>query len=182
MKIHHTSYQLSELVVSVRFLFGLSLHHVQEFHREEACGHGHKEHRLRTRTTFCRYDSSCFCSYTASRLLFGGFVSLVKRQRIYFLWQNSKFDLCRSPFIFNSGKLPFDLCQRYVEGIVLINDEEIKAAVSTLYRSGLVVEPSGSAAFAAIVNNKIPDLEEKNVVCILSGGNIGKDELANFQD
>lgn len=32
MKIHHTSYQLSELVVSVRFLFGLSLHHVQEFH------------------------------------------------------------------------------------------------------------------------------------------------------
>ncbi|XP_078137519.1 L-threonine ammonia-lyase-like isoform X3 [Sander vitreus] len=80
------------------------------------------------------------------------------------------------------GTLPFELCQRYVEGIVLINDEEIKAAVSTLYRSGLVVEPSGSAAFAAIVNNKIPELEGKNVVCILSGGNIGKDELANFSD
>ncbi|KAK1906215.1 Phenylserine dehydratase [Dissostichus eleginoides] len=52
-----------------------------------------------------------------------------------------------------AGKLPFELCQRYVEGIVLINDEEIKAAVSTLYNSGLVVE---------------------------AGGNIGKDELANF--
>lgn len=74
------------------------------------------------------------------------------------------------------------MCQRYVEGIVLINDEEIKAAVSTLYRCGLVVEPSGSAAFAAIVSNKIPELEGKNVVCILSGGNIGKDELANFPD
>ncbi|KAI9516943.1 hypothetical protein NQZ68_011420 [Dissostichus eleginoides] len=79
-----------------------------------------------------------------------------------------------------AGKLPFELCQRYVEGIVLINDEEIKAAVSTLYNSGLVVEASGCAAFAAIVNNKIPGLEGKNVVCILSGGNIGKDELANF--
>lgn len=79
-----------------------------------------------------------------------------------------------------AGKLPFELCQRYVEGIVLINDEEIKAAVSTLYSSGLVVEASGCAAFAAIVNNKIPGLEGKNVVCILSGGNIGKDELANF--
>ncbi|XP_034718882.1 L-threonine dehydratase catabolic TdcB [Etheostoma cragini] len=81
-----------------------------------------------------------------------------------------------------AGTLPFELCQRYVEEIVLINDEEIKAAVSTLYRSGLVVEPSGSAAFAAIVNSKIPELEGKNVVCILSGGNIGKDELANFPD
>lgn len=72
------------------------------------------------------------------------------------------------------------MCQRYVEGIVLINDDEIKAAVSSLYRSGLVVEPSGCAAFAAIVNDKIPELEGKTVVCILSGGNIGKDELVNF--
>ncbi|XP_030005223.1 uncharacterized protein LOC115429698 [Sphaeramia orbicularis] len=81
-----------------------------------------------------------------------------------------------------AGKLPYELCQRYVEGIVLVSDEEIKAAVSILYKSGLVVEPSGSAAFAAIINNKIPELEGKKVVCILSGGNIGKDELANFPD
>ncbi|XP_031721466.1 uncharacterized protein LOC116393354 [Anarrhichthys ocellatus] len=79
-----------------------------------------------------------------------------------------------------AGTLPFELCQRYVEGIVLINDEEIKAAVSTLYRSGLVVEPSGCTAFAAIVNDKIPELEGKSVVCILRGENIGKDELVNF--
>lgn len=81
-----------------------------------------------------------------------------------------------------AGRLPYELCQRYVEGIVLVSDEEIEAAVSTLYRSGLVVEPSGSAAFAAIVNNKIPELEGKDVVCILTGGNIGKAELMNFQD
>lgn len=90
-------------------------------------------------------------------------------------------DIC-FPLLCNPGKLPYELCQRYVEAIVLVNDEEIKAAVSTLYRSGLVVEPSGSAAFAAIVNNKIPELEGKNVVCVLSGGNVGKDELANFPD
>ncbi|XP_028256631.1 uncharacterized protein LOC114432667 [Parambassis ranga] len=81
-----------------------------------------------------------------------------------------------------AGKLPYELCQRHVEEIVLVSDEEIKAAVSTLYRSGLVVEPSGSAAFAAIINNKIPKLEGKDVVCILSGGNIGKDELTHFPD
>ncbi|XP_047430642.1 phenylserine dehydratase isoform X2 [Mugil cephalus] len=81
-----------------------------------------------------------------------------------------------------AGRLPYELCRRYVEGIVLVSDEEIAAAVSALYRSGFVVEPSGSAAFAAIVNDRIPELEGKNVVCILSGGNIGKDELANFPD
>lgn len=82
----------------------------------------------------------------------------------------------------SAGRLPFELCQLYVEQIVLVSDGEIKAAVSALYRAGLVVEPSGSAAFAALVNNKIPDLEGKKVVCILSGGNVGKDELANFPD
>uniref|UniRef100_A0A8D3BBZ9 L-serine deaminase n=1 Tax=Scophthalmus maximus TaxID=52904 RepID=A0A8D3BBZ9_SCOMX len=76
----------------------------------------------------------------------------------------------------------FYLIIRYVEAIVLVSDEEIKAAVTVLYGSGLVVEPSGSAAFAAIVNNKIPELEGKSVVCILSGGNVGKDELANYPE
>lgn len=63
---------------------------------------------------------------------------------------------------------------------MLVTDEEIKAAVSTLYRAGLVVEPSGSAAFAALVNNRIPDVAGRNVVVILSGGNISTDEMANF--
>ncbi|XP_077356415.1 L-threonine dehydratase catabolic TdcB-like [Festucalex cinctus] len=81
-----------------------------------------------------------------------------------------------------AGKLPYELCQRYVEEIVLVSDDDIKAAVSTLYRAGLVVEPSGSAAFAAIAAAKIPRLEGRDVVCVLSGGNIGKDEFANFPD
>uniref|UniRef100_A0A4W4G6V0 L-serine deaminase n=1 Tax=Electrophorus electricus TaxID=8005 RepID=A0A4W4G6V0_ELEEL len=61
---------------------------------------------------------------------------------------------------------------KYVEEIVLVTDEEIKSAVSTLYKAGLVVEPSGCAALAALVNGKIPDVTGKNVVVVLSGGNI----------
>uniref|UniRef100_A0A3B3C8D4 L-serine deaminase n=1 Tax=Oryzias melastigma TaxID=30732 RepID=A0A3B3C8D4_ORYME len=79
-----------------------------------------------------------------------------------------------------SARLPYELCRRFVERIVLVSDGEIKEAVSTLYKAGLVVEPSGTAAFAAVVNGKIPDLEGRRVVCILSGGNIGKDELVTF--
>ncbi|XP_063073292.1 L-threonine ammonia-lyase [Engraulis encrasicolus] len=81
-----------------------------------------------------------------------------------------------------AGALPFALCQNYVEDIVLVTDEEIKRAVSTLYRAGLVVEPSGSAAFAAFANDRIPNIAGKTVVLIVSGGNIGKDELQNFPD
>ncbi|XP_016312909.1 L-threonine dehydratase catabolic TdcB-like [Sinocyclocheilus anshuiensis] len=81
-----------------------------------------------------------------------------------------------------AGSLPYELCQKYVENIVLVTDEEIKSAVAILYRAGLVVEPSGTAAFAAVTNDKIPDINGKNVVVILSGGNIGKDELSNFPD
>ncbi|XP_072530322.1 L-threonine ammonia-lyase [Salminus brasiliensis] len=81
-----------------------------------------------------------------------------------------------------AGALPYVLCQKYVEEIVLVTDEEIKSAVSSLYRAGLVVEPSGSAAFAAIVNGRIPDITGKSVVVVLSGGNIGKDELTSFPD
>ncbi|XP_064175618.1 L-threonine ammonia-lyase [Anguilla rostrata] len=80
------------------------------------------------------------------------------------------------------GRVPYALCRRYVEEIVLVSDEEIKSAVSTLYRSGFLVEPSGAAAFAAVANDRIPDIAGKTVVLILSGGNIGKDELAHFPD
>ncbi|KAJ3612427.1 hypothetical protein NHX12_020703 [Muraenolepis orangiensis] len=83
----------------------------------------------------------------------------------------------------SAGALPYQLCRRHVDQMVLVSDEEIKAAVSVLYRSGLVVEPSGAAAFAAVLaGDRIPDVAGRSVVCILSGGNMGKDELANFPD
>ncbi|CAL8385666.1 unnamed protein product [Gadus morhua 'NCC'] len=83
----------------------------------------------------------------------------------------------------SAGSLPYQLCRRHVDQIVLVSDEEIRAAVSALYRSGLVVEPSGAAAFAAVLaGDRIPDLAGRSVVCILSGGNMGKDELARFPD
>lgn len=70
------------------------------------------------------------------------------------------------------GALPYAICQKYVEEIVLVTDDEIKSAVSALYEAALVVEPSGAAAFAALVNNRIPDIAGRNVVVILSGGNV----------
>ncbi|XP_066580037.1 L-threonine ammonia-lyase [Amia ocellicauda] len=81
-----------------------------------------------------------------------------------------------------AGDLTYRICQQHVEGIVLVSEEQIEAAVSTLYRAGLVVEPAGAAAFAALAEDKIPDAAGKSVVVVLSGGNVGKEELMHFPD
>uniref|UniRef100_A0A3B3S8C7 L-serine deaminase n=1 Tax=Paramormyrops kingsleyae TaxID=1676925 RepID=A0A3B3S8C7_9TELE len=73
--------------------------------------------------------------------------------------------------------LPYRICRQFVQEIVLVSDEQIMAAVADLYQAGFVVEPSGAASFAALANGKIPDVAGKKVVLVLSGGNVGMDEL-----
>jgi len=53
--------------------------------------------------------------------------------------------------------------------------------VKTFFNAGLVVEPSGAAAFAALQANKIPDvMPGNNVVVMVTGGNITPEELCHL--
>lgn len=53
--------------------------------------------------------------------------------------------------------------------------------MQTFFHAGLVVEPSGAAAFAALQSNKIPDvLPGSNVVVMVTGGNVTPEELCNL--
>ncbi|MFQ5886493.1 MAG: threonine/serine dehydratase [Anaerolineae bacterium] len=75
------------------------------------------------------------------------------------------------------GKLPLELIKGRVEEIVLVTEEEIRAAVLALLESDqLVVEGSGAVGVAALLFEKV-DLRGKKVVAILSGGNIDADLL-----
>ena len=70
------------------------------------------------------------------------------------------------------GVNTFDLCSRYVDQIVTVNDDEIAAAILALIeQQKLVAEGAGAAAVAAAMYNRLP-LEGKKVVCLVSGGNI----------
>jgi len=70
------------------------------------------------------------------------------------------------------GKLPFELIKGRVEEIVIVTEEEIRAAVLALLESDqLVVEGSGAVGVAALLFEKV-DLKGKKVVALLSGGNI----------
>lgn len=70
------------------------------------------------------------------------------------------------------GSFTYELCSRYVDEIVTVNDDEISAAILALMEQHkLVTEGAGAAAVAAAMFGKI-DLQGKKAVCILSGGNI----------
>ena len=62
--------------------------------------------------------------------------------------------------------------KQYVDRVVTVSDDEIASAVLLLLeRCKQVVETSGAAPLAAVLNNKV-DVKGKKVVCVLSGGNI----------
>lgn len=70
------------------------------------------------------------------------------------------------------GTLTYELCQKYVDEIVTVTDDEISAAILTLMeQQKLVTEGAGAAAVAAVMFNKV-DVKGKKTVCVLSGGNI----------
>ena len=71
------------------------------------------------------------------------------------------------------GDLTYALCQKYVDGIVTVTDDEIALAILTLLeQQKLIAEGAGAVPVAAVMNGKIPDMRGKNVCCLVSGGNI----------
>ncbi len=70
------------------------------------------------------------------------------------------------------GDLTYEICQKYVDEIVTVTDDEIAAAILALMEQHkLVTEGAGAVSVAAAMFNKV-DVRGKKVVCLLSGGNI----------
>ena len=70
------------------------------------------------------------------------------------------------------GDITVELINRYADGVVTVSDSEIADAILMLIeRCKQIVEPAGATPLAAVLHGKI-DVEGKNVVCVMSGGNI----------
>ncbi len=70
------------------------------------------------------------------------------------------------------GNLTFEFCKNYVDEIITVSDDEIASAVLLLMeKEKIVSEGSGALSVAAIMFDKI-SLSNKNIVCVVSGGNI----------
>jgi threonine dehydratase len=71
------------------------------------------------------------------------------------------------------GTTTFGLIERHVDELVLVEEEEIASAILLLLeREKTVAEGAAASTVAAVVNGHVSGLEGKNVVLVLSGGNI----------
>jgi threonine dehydratase len=70
------------------------------------------------------------------------------------------------------GKLTFDIAQRCVDEVVLVQEEEMLRAIRLLFEwEHLLAEPAGAAALAALLYHHRP-LPDEKVVVIVSGANV----------
>ena len=71
------------------------------------------------------------------------------------------------------GSFTFPIVQRNVDEIALVSEEDIFAAVRSLFEAKLVVEPSGATSLAAVFKAHRDGYRFTGpVVCVLSGGNV----------
>ncbi|MCL4315093.1 MAG: threonine ammonia-lyase [Candidatus Thermoplasmatota archaeon] len=69
------------------------------------------------------------------------------------------------------GKLNIEIIKKYVDEIVTVSDETMAYALFRLLeRNKILVEPSGAAPLAALMENRV-NVKGKKVVLVLSGGN-----------
>ena len=71
------------------------------------------------------------------------------------------------------GRLTFEIVKKNVDSIVLIDDSAIvKTMFLLMERSKIVSEPTGAAALAYVISKKKGNIGGKNLVSIISGGNV----------
>ena len=71
------------------------------------------------------------------------------------------------------GENTFRYVNEYVDDVVTVTDDQISSAILALIeQQKLIAEGAGAASVAAVMFDKIPDIKDKNVVCLVSGGNI----------
>jgi threonine dehydratase len=78
------------------------------------------------------------------------------------------------------GEITFAINGKLLAGGVAASDEEVGAAMAFAFRElKLVVEPGGAVGLAALLSGRL-DAQGKNVVIVLSGGNVDADLYAKL--
>ena len=80
------------------------------------------------------------------------------------------------------GDLTFEMCRKYVDGVITVSEEEIAQAILLLMeKHKMVAEGAGAVSVAAAMQNKV-DIKGKKVVCVISGGNVDVNILDRILD
>ena len=78
------------------------------------------------------------------------------------------------------GELNFEIVNKFIDDIVLVDDEEIKEGMKFLFNEcKIVAEGAGASSIAAVRGGKIKD-KNKKIVCIITGGNISAEKFSKI--
>lgn len=79
------------------------------------------------------------------------------------------------------GALTFPILKERVTGILLVSDDEVRAAVRFLaLRAHIVTEPTGAVGAAAVLSGRLPLPRGARVGVVLSGGNVDPELLIDL--
>lgn len=85
----------------------------------------------------------------------------------------ARFTLADGLAVAQAGENTFEIAVSLVDRVVTVREEELALAILRLAESEkAVVEGAGAAPLAALLSGELPELAEKKVVLLLSGGNI----------
>ncbi|MCM3638144.1 threonine/serine dehydratase [Sporosarcina luteola] len=78
------------------------------------------------------------------------------------------------------GDLTFPVLEKYLDDMVLVSEDEIRQAFSfILERTKQLIEPSSATTIAAAMFNKL-NIQGKNIVTVISGGNVDLDKVHQY--
>ena len=100
-------------------------------------------------------------------------------------YHHDDFTLADGTDVAMPGSLTFPIVDKLVDEIVLVNEEEIAQAMKDLLqRTKIVAEGAGALPTAALEAHKVDDkyIKGKNVVGLVSGGNVDLDRVSHIID
>jgi len=103
--------------------------------------------------------------------------SLAKGERISIPVPDTIADGARTQ---SPGAITFPVVQTHAAGIVTVGDDEIRAAMRFAFeRMKLVIEPTGAAGLAAVLNHRLPHHYDR-IGIIITGGNVDPEKFGAF--
>jgi len=109
---------------------------------------------------------------------FSDYAKSLKCMKIIKNNMNNK-SICDSLLAIEPGKLTFNINSKLLRKGLTVTDKQVLKAINYAYKNlGLIIEPGGVVALAAILNNKT-NIKKKTVIAVLSGSNIDQFILKN---
>ena len=85
--------------------------------------------------------------------------------------------ICDSLLAKEPGKITFSINKKLINKGLVVNDKEVLKAMNyALFNLGLVLEPGGAVALAALIEEKIK-YKDKTIIIVLSGSNVDSQTL-----